>query len=62
MAAPAWTCCLTARKSDGKEAKLIYNGDLLLENLNGLIAIQVNGTAARDADCSCWSRSSASIW
>lgn len=42
-----------ARKSDGKEAKLSYSGNLLVENRNGLIvnatAWEANGTAERDA-------------
>jgi len=42
-----------ARKSSGKEAKLSYCGNLLIENGNGLIAnselLQANGTAERDA-------------
>jgi len=42
-----------ARKGNGKEAKLSYNGNLLTENRNGLIvateAFQANGTAERDA-------------
>jgi len=41
-----------ARKSDGKEAKLSYSGNLLVENRNGLIvnarAWEANGTAERD--------------
>ena len=44
---------LLARKGDGKEAKLSYNGNLLVENRNGLIIttelFQANGTAERDA-------------
>jgi transposase len=44
---------LLARKGDGKEAKLSYNGNLLVENRNGLIVgaevFQANGTAERDA-------------
>jgi transposase len=44
---------LLARKGNGKEAKLSYNGNLLTENRNGLIvnteALQANGTAERDA-------------
>ena len=44
--------CL-ARKGNGKEAKLSYNGNLLTENRNGLIVttevFQANGTAERDA-------------
>ena len=42
-----------ARKSDGKEAKLSYSGNLLVENRNGLIvnatAWEANGAAERDA-------------
>ena len=42
-----------ARKGAGKEAKLSYSGNLLVENGNGLIvgaeAFQANGTAERDA-------------
>jgi hypothetical protein len=42
-----------ARKCGGKEAKLSYCGNLLIENGNGLIAntelLQANGTAERDA-------------
>ncbi len=41
-----------ARKSDGKEAKLSYSGNLLVENRNGLIVNamvwEANGTAERD--------------
>jgi transposase len=44
---------LLARKGKGKEAKLSYNGNLLIENRNGLIIttelFQANGTAERDA-------------
>ena len=44
---------LLARKGNGKEAKLSYNGNLLMENRNGLIIttelFQANGTAERDA-------------
>jgi transposase len=44
---------LLARKGNGKEAKLCYNGNLLIENRNGLIMttelFQANGTAERDA-------------
>jgi transposase len=44
---------LLARKGNGKEAKLSYNGNLLVENRNGLILttelLQANGTAERDA-------------
>jgi transposase len=42
-----------ARKGPGKEAKLSYSGNLLVENGNGLIVdaevFQANGTAERDA-------------
>src|SRR4029078_1482706 len=41
-----------ARKGNGKEAKLSYNGNLLTENRNGLIVntevFKANGTAERD--------------
>ena len=41
-----------ARKGEGKEAKLSYSGNLLIENRNGLIvnamAWEANGTAERD--------------
>jgi transposase len=44
---------LLARKGNGKEAKLSYNGNLLVENRNGFIitteVFQANGTAERDA-------------
>jgi len=44
---------LLARKGNGKEARLSYNGNLLTENRNGLImnteVFQANGTAERDA-------------
>src|ERR1043166_424508 len=44
---------LLARKGGGKEAKLSYSGNLLVENRNGLIVdaevFQANGTAERDA-------------
>ena len=44
---------LLARKGTGKEAKLSYNGNLLVENRNGLIVnaelLQANGRAERDA-------------
>jgi IS5 family transposase len=44
---------LLARKGNGKEAKLSYNGNLPIENRNGLIIttelFQANGTAERDA-------------
>ncbi len=44
---------LLARKGNGKEAKLNYNGNLMIENRNGLIVVtelfQANGTAERDA-------------
>jgi transposase len=42
-----------ARKGNGKEALLSYNGNLLVENRNGLIVntelFEANGTAERDA-------------
>ena len=42
---------LLARKGKGKEAKLSYNGNLLIENRNGLIVnaelLQANGRAGR---------------
>jgi len=42
-----------ARKGKGKEAKLSYNGNLLVENRHGLIVnsavFEANGTAERDA-------------
>ena len=41
------------RKGDGKEAKLSYNGNLLVENRNGLImdatVLEATGAAERDA-------------
>jgi hypothetical protein len=44
---------LLARKGGGKESKLSYCGNLLMENRNGLIVdaevFQANGTAERDA-------------
>ncbi len=44
---------LLARKSEGKESKLSYSGNLLVENRNGLIVdaevFVANGTAERDA-------------
>jgi transposase len=44
---------MLARKGNGKEAKLSYNGNLLTENRNGLIVntevLQAHGTAERDA-------------
>jgi transposase len=44
---------LLARKSGGKESKLSYSGNLLVENRNGLIVdaevFQASGTAERDA-------------
>ncbi len=43
---------MLARKGDGKEAKLSYSGNLLVENRNGLIVNamvwEANGTAERD--------------
>jgi transposase len=42
-----------ARNSGGHEAKLAYNGNVLIENRNGLVVdtelLQCNGTAERDA-------------
>ncbi len=42
-----------ARKGAGKEAKLSYSGNLLIENRNGLIVnaelLEANGRAERDA-------------
>jgi transposase len=42
-----------ARKGNGKEAKLSYSGNVLMENRNGLIVntevFEANGTAERDA-------------
>jgi len=44
---------LLARKGPGRESKLSYSGNLLVENRNGLIVdaevFQANGTAERDA-------------
>jgi len=44
---------LLARKGSGKEAKLSFNANVLMENRNGLVAdtetLQANGTAERDA-------------
>jgi transposase len=44
---------LLARKGAGRESKLSYSGNLLVENRNGLIVaaevLQANGTAERDA-------------
>ena len=44
---------LLARKSEGKESRLSYSGNLLVENRHGLIVdaevFQANGTAERDA-------------
>ena len=44
---------LMARKGSGKEAKLSYNGNVLMENRNGLVAdvqvLPVTGTAEREA-------------
>jgi len=49
--------CLLARKSGGKESRLSYSGNLLVENRNGLIVgaevFQANGTAERE--CGRWS-------
>jgi len=42
-----------ARKGNGKEARLSYNGNVLMENRNGLVVhtetLQASGTAERDA-------------
>ena len=42
-----------ARKGDGKESKLCYSGNVLIENRHGLVVdtelLQANGTAERDA-------------
>jgi hypothetical protein len=44
---------LLAKKGEGKESRLSYTGNLLVENRNGLIVdaevFQANGTAERDA-------------
>src|SRR5215470_19829424 len=44
---------LLARKGEGKESKLSYTGNMLVENRHGLIVdaevFQANGTAERDA-------------
>ena len=44
---------LLARKSEGKESRSSYSGNLLVENRNGLVVdaevFQANGTAERDA-------------
>jgi hypothetical protein len=44
---------LLARKGSGKEAKLSYSGNVLMENRNGMIVdvavLQATGTAERDA-------------
>ena len=44
---------MLARKGQGKEAKLSYSGNLLVENRNGLIVnaelLEANGRAERDA-------------
>jgi transposase len=44
---------MLARKGTGKEAKLSYNGNVLMENRNGLVAdvavLPATGTAERDA-------------
>lgn len=45
--------CKDGTQSKGKEAKLSYNGNRLVENRNGLIVktevFEANGTAERDA-------------
>jgi transposase len=49
-----------ARKGPGKESKLSYSGNLLVENRNGLIVaaevFQANGTAERDAALVMWEK------
>ena len=49
---------MLARKGNGKEARPSYNGNLLVENRNGLIitteVLQANGTAERDAALGDW--------
>jgi hypothetical protein len=49
-----------ARKGKGKEAKLSYNGNLLVENRHGLIVnsevFEANGTAERVGFCDVQSR------
>ena len=55
-----------ARKGKGKEAKLSYNGNLLVENRNGLIVntevFEANGTAERDAALACGPDPGAARW
>ena len=45
--------CRLARKGDGKESKLAFCGNILIENRNGLVVdtelLAANGTAERDA-------------
>lgn len=45
---------MLARKGAGKEAKLSYTGDVLMENRIGLVAhvetMQADGTAERDGE------------
>src|SRR5437867_3470680 len=51
---------LLARKSEGKESRLSYSGNLLVENRNGLIVhaevFQGKGTAEREAAWGLWRR------
>jgi len=51
---------LLAKKGEGKESKLSYTGNLLVENRNGLIVdaevFQANGTAERDAALVMWEK------
>lgn len=57
---------LLARKSDGKESKLSYSGNLLVENRNGLIVdaqvFQALGTAERDAALSLLEKLPGASW
>jgi len=52
--------CEDGTQGKGKEAKLSYNGNLLVENRNGLIVntevFEPNGTAERDAALVIWNR------
>jgi hypothetical protein len=44
---------MLARKGSGKEAKLSYSGNVLMENRNGMVGdvevLQANGTVVQDA-------------
>ncbi len=57
---------LLARKGNGKESKLSYSGNLLVENRNGLIVdaqvFQALGTAERDAALSMLGKVSGTGW